>query len=300
MLIIIPGVFSQSTYHPMLRDGIKWKLYQYGTQSDFTYTELLGDTIIDGISYKISNRAVWSSMFNKFFYLPIFVREDTIARKVFVTDKDSKRERKLYDFSMQVGDILDDIKYGYSKYVVDSIISINTSEGKRKAWCLHIVNAQYAPLFVWVEGIGCLSSPFYIYENLTGYGFGSKNIPVPGLLCAYIDSTNIFYNENVKFLFPDCDNSLVDIFMGVNSTSKDKAEACEVYPNPVTTVLNINGLNEGVFYQITNMEGIIVIEGKIKRGYDDEINVEGLPNGIYFLEAFDDTYSKKQLKFIKI
>ena len=73
----------------------------------------------------------------------------------------------------------------------------------------------------------------------------------------------------------------------------------EAYPNPVTTVLNIYGLCEGASYQIINIAGITVLKGKIGRSQGDQINVEMLPQGIYFLQAFDDVYSKKQLKFIK-
>lgn len=65
----------------------------------------------------------------------------------------------------------------------------------------------------------------------------------------------------------------------------------EVFPNPVTNELFIEGINTG-FYQITNSVGIPVMKGVLK---EKSIGVSELPTGIYII--FIDNKNSKFLKW---
>jgi len=68
-----------------------------------------------------------------------------------------------------------------------------------------------------------------------------------------------------------------------------KEEKMFIYPNPVTSVLTVNGLKEDQLLEVINVNGKTVIQ---KRG--QSVDVSALSNGIYFLKVQD-----KVMKFIK-
>ena len=66
-----------------------------------------------------------------------------------------------------------------------------------------------------------------------------------------------------------------------------------VYPNPVSEIINIKGLENQEFKSnIYNLNGVL-IESYLNKS---TINVENLPNGFYFLEIIDSLKNKKEVK----
>ena len=57
-----------------------------------------------------------------------------------------------------------------------------------------------------------------------------------------------------------------------------------VFPNPVTNVININGIESEMQYRLLNMMGNMVRSGLLPAG-DNAINIKDIANGVYMLEV---------------
>ena len=72
-----------------------------------------------------------------------------------------------------------------------------------------------------------------------------------------------------------------------------------VYPNPVTTVLQIaQNLSDALNYKIVSITGREIQNGTLL-GSKNEINVASLSEGIYFLQLFEGGEALGQQKFVK-
>lgn len=58
----------------------------------------------------------------------------------------------------------------------------------------------------------------------------------------------------------------------------------QVYPNPVSTKLNINNSNEEIDIQILNFQGELVKNLKLAQGLNS-INLDSYPKGLYFVKS---------------
>lgn len=73
----------------------------------------------------------------------------------------------------------------------------------------------------------------------------------------------------------------------------------KIYPNPTTTSISINHMSNGkLTYKIVNVTGTVLKTG-IVTNQEKQVNVESLPEGIYFLQLFDNKHFLGQQKFIK-
>ena len=66
------------------------------------------------------------------------------------------------------------------------------------------------------------------------------------------------------------------------------------YPNPVVDKIYINGLQQILHYEVRNIQGVIIWEGKDI----EQQNFSFLSSGMYFLE-FKSNTKQQILKFIK-
>ncbi|MCK5764931.1 MAG: T9SS type A sorting domain-containing protein [Bacteroidales bacterium] len=62
----------------------------------------------------------------------------------------------------------------------------------------------------------------------------------------------------------------------------------KVFPNPASSVINISNLDSPATYRILDMAGHLVNKGNVKSG---RINLEKLPEGMYFLELNTENHS---------
>ena len=81
--------------------------------------------------------------------------------------------------------------------------------------------------------------------------------------------------------------------LAVNETEKTKE--INIYPNPVSDILNISGISSETDFEIYNSVGQKVSSGKIK---DDKIDVRQLLKGVYFIQI-NNKVKTSRLKFIK-
>ncbi|MGM0480147.1 MAG: T9SS type A sorting domain-containing protein [Bacteroidota bacterium] len=127
-----------------------------------------------------------------------------------------------------------------------------------------------------------------------------------GLFCIAQNSSN---SGDVLETLDICDNTGTSIFdfnsgnvaatvtncnAGCNVGINEEQESeIAIYPNPVSTVLNIDGIDEGLV-TITDVMGQTVYSSRIK----NQINVNDFRTGIYFITVENDG-QQSMLKFIK-
>ncbi len=100
--------------------------------------------------------------------------------------------------------------------------------------------------------------------------------------------TSFTYGEVEDYSVKFTDSSL-------GTSDMSKSTIVKVYPNPASDVLNISNIVSGTTYQIHNMAGITVMQGKIN---DGKVVVSKLPAGIYLISVkYGD--STTTVKFIK-
>lgn len=111
----------------------------------------------------------------------------------------------------------------------------------------------------------------------------SSKFSVEQLRCYWLDG-NLIY----KIGDMDCDEIYQNNHFGVDETA---TEMFAVYPNPANGIITIKFGDNETFqetslrtmeYEITNISGQSVMKGMIS-GDNQQINVEGLENGMYFL-----------------
>ncbi len=155
-IFLIVTLCSAQEYETILNDGSYWerKYVEYGYSGPcnrYDRTEIVGDTIINNITYKNFKRAnlydqngsrncVEGSLFiDDRDFIPItdyFLREDTDAKKLFILKNDGNdnfEEFVLCDFNLEVGDELENF-YGQSNTDPLTIISIEIDSNDRKKY----------------------------------------------------------------------------------------------------------------------------------------------------------------------
>jgi hypothetical protein len=87
---------------------------------------------------------------------------------------------------------------------------------------------------------------------------------------------------------------LIQQQLSTNDVVKDKA-SIQIYPNPVSDVLNVTQVSSKALFTITNMAGQKVMSGQIT---DNKISVSRLSTGAYII-SIEDKGTTSNLKFIK-
>ncbi|HLS31723.1 MAG TPA: T9SS type A sorting domain-containing protein, partial [Flavobacteriaceae bacterium] len=81
--------------------------------------------------------------------------------------------------------------------------------------------------------------------------------------------------------------------MGVKNQN---LQTVKIYPNPTTGVLNLQSKTNLESYQLYDLQGRIVKQGKL---IDKQIDLSGVDNGLYFLRVRDQTGNVENLKVVK-
>lgn len=99
------------------------------------------------------------------------------------------------------------------------------------------------------------------------------------------------------FTYGEVEDYGVYLLQNSNLSTNETANKKEIniYPNPVSDILNISGLSEENDFEIYNAIGQKVISGKIS---DRKVNVSQLLKGVYFIQI-NDKGKLDKFKFIK-
>ena len=224
-----------------------------------TSFSLNGDTIIANINY----RKLTQTLRGQTQYVGA-MRENQ-QKTVFFYAKTDSTERLLYKFGLSVGDSLNIRRNAaQSPIKVLAIDSVLIGNNFRKRYLMNTLTLGKRDY--WIEGIGSTKGLFY-----TQSGIEFENQAT--LLC--------FYNNNVsEYRNPKAASNCTVANEELNFSN------VHVYPNPVKNRLRFDGLNTQTALSkvvIFDTFGRVLIQKQIENGLSFfEINVENLPNGVYF------------------
>ena len=93
-----------------------------------------------------------------------------------------------------------------------------------------------------------------------------------------------------------------EMHTGIAEINTPKTSKILVYPNPVSSLLNIkNKAGEDANFYIRSVSGIIVVQAPIEAFEKTEINLEALPSGMYILQVyFTNSQKKESIKILKL
>lgn len=159
--------------------------------------------------------------------------------------------------------------------------------------------------FMWDFGDGSTSTAAYPIHNYSTFGTYNICLTVTGGGCTstYCDSLSvdssgmiIYRSMNAGFtinvLAPNQLNSVKEL---------GKDLSAHIFPNPATDRLKVNGSNDfgkKLVYTIRSVTGSVVAQADFNSA-NSEINIEGLTNGIYFLELRNEKNEISFARFIK-
>lgn len=121
----------------------------------------------------------------------------------------------------------------------------------------------------------------YIYA-----GAGNNGASIPA---AFACDTNFYYGETEDY------NIIVASPLATNETAY-ASSGIQIYPNPVSDILNITKVSDKANYKIYSAAGQLVGNGNIK---DGKINVSSLIKGAYVISIEDKGKENFNSKFIK-
>ncbi|MFT5055211.1 MAG: hypothetical protein ACI97X_002247, partial [Oceanospirillaceae bacterium] len=185
----------------------------------------------------------------------------------------SSGEEMIFDFTLEVGDTLQNSFTNDQPLIVDSTdyVDINGKSCKRL-----FISGGDTPEGTWiVEGIGS--------------GFG----PLEPLYNGFHSDQMNCYRENLGSAFPF--NTSNCSLLGV--TQETENPEFEIHPNPTNSILKISGLTSPTSFSIHNLLGKKVMSGIVN--YKEELDVSGLHSGIYILKITEDRHIVSR-KFVKL
>lgn len=262
-------------YLPLLRHNKSWDIFywQNGAITPYSSGErqyLEGDTVIAGQTYQI----VWANqlialeepVFVEPFglsdqnYIVGFMREDTLARKIYFWDINYNYEYLTYDFNLQIGDSL---LLPYLDSVVitlDTILEINTlGETVRKMFKFS-GNYMYEGNDFYLEGIGGASTLVFPFDY--SFEFGAD------IRCVQRNGLPLYNMEDCAFI--------------VKTKEIKSLKEIKVFPNPTKDILYCEATNLATIEQVQLFD----LRGKLLKSmtvFEGVFSLEDIAEGIYLL-----------------
>jgi hypothetical protein len=268
-------VYSQS-YHKLIRTNTYWDNYFtdvmcYSNIDRIFFTG--SDTIISGISYKMSRQFPFAAVYQGPLCPPFvidtisfstfsFIREDTIARKVYIYASEySQPDQLLYDFSLKVGDTLKSEYNGDDTFIVTAIDTVTLNDGEFRKKFIFNNNPYFNYYIESLGGSDGLFTPYY-EPNSGGY------------FCISQNDTSLWGTE--------CDY----YFVGMKEKQESKLS---LYPDPAIDIITIEISITPAQNQLSIMNacGDELITRQITQP-KTQIDVSSLPSGIYFVRLTSD------------
>jgi hypothetical protein len=325
LFLLAQGSFAQTYYKLLKEDTTVWQHFNCfipvspnGKSAASIYLNSTGyaslDTIsTNGLTYRKTYNLNTGGILYNFKSLVGYMREDTVAKKIYFKETLIQPEALLYDFSLNVGD---SVQYSFPNnntqdgyYRADSIIVKNTRGGPRKHFYMrkHVNNPMPQALYyVFIEGIGSTYHALYRYGSLDPYNCQLQSTPQcshiwsMGLACKYNDRLKQY--QSCTFVLAQanaCLNALDSCTYGNicgGLRSYTRAEDLKIFPNPANDQLTIKF--EGTMYSEVDVKVFNVL-GEEMRGIIPTINAASkeillktasLKNGMYFIELKNGSY----------
>ncbi len=280
--IFLPFMLFSQQSTPLIKDGGIWRVVKAGivTPPDpwWIIKEqylMEGDTIFNNETYKKIYRCDYSpSIYNKVFLGGI--REDSLNKVYFYLGSNMSlftadllqpmTTYLLYDFSLNIGDVLNVVNSQNSIQTLQTIDSVLVGNTYRKRWIFNGVNGLNRE---WIEGIGDVQGLFFPLQ----YTFEDQQ-----LLSCYEDDA-LFWN-NPQLSGADC------FTVGIDDSESQINTIVNVYPNPVLNKLSIeipNNVNEDFEIELFDITGRSVKSKTYSNQKKIDVNIGDLNKGIYIL-----------------
>lgn len=278
--------FSQD-YSPFPDSNAIWNNKSYWSPyKSINRYGIYGDTTIETQSYKKIFKIEDDSTLNisnMTYYAAIRENE---SKQIFVKFPDIEFEFLIYDFSLSVGDTVNtNAPNGYLNWMPCIITEIDTIELENNQQRRRFKINDWGEYEYWIEGIGSIGG---LFHPISDYLSGTIN----DLLCFKHNDTSIYINN------PDCDKCFCSLATSTGEL-KNENHNIEIYPNPTSTILNINPISEigESKIRIFNSNGTL-IETKFINTYPYQFDVKKYPSGIYTIHLTNrkEEYS---IRFIK-
>lgn len=201
------------------------------------------------------------------------IREDSLKRVYYFGDTihiekpyfpNLKPEMLLYDFSLNVGDSIDDIDNSNTRMRVTVVDTIELGGYKRRRLSFSKMQDQLQ----WIEGIG--STTGLLFQNKfakPGYA-GNRN----QLLCFRQNGETVYFAPNATDCFP---------FTGVK---ENESSWSTIFPNPTSQSFNVNVKNSSIkAVKLYNITGQLVWQQSVFSSNQNDLTIDasGLKNGLY-------------------
>lgn len=235
------------------------------------------DTVVNSKTYnKYSNFGAVSgnsiSPCSPYFVKHGYLRQDTIAKKVFILDNNFV-ERPLYNFNKMIGDTMQIYQFNLNANITVTITMRDSAmfgDGKyhRRQWA---INSTYGNSIY--EGMGCVTGGLYAH-NSGGYVPNTEGFICFGKITPYTP------------FFGGSSSSCYLSYTGLDDTFLMESSLIKLYPNPIKDKLQIEFQNEAAQetkLNITNSLGQLVYFSN-NPNQKQEINLNFLPSGIYYLK----------------
>jgi hypothetical protein len=207
------------------------------------------------------------------------IRQDSVAKKVYMYDWSNNQDTLLYDFNLSVGNPLPHTynNPNYPNVIVSSIDSILLIDGYHRRYNLDIGTTVDSASII--EGIG------------STYGLLASLVPPfengDALLC---------FSKNNFTIYPNA-STACDFTVGMLS-EKDE-HVLNVYPNPADDFINIqNHFTSPLSVTVFSSYGTVVHQITLAKDANATIDLSALANGIYMVAGVSDKYfvSEKVIK----
>ncbi|HRQ85041.1 MAG TPA: T9SS type A sorting domain-containing protein [Flavobacteriales bacterium] len=276
----VKGQFN--VYHPFPDSNAVWGMTSWcmdGQCGDAAHIQnsYAGDTLIDGFQYKRIQEIFVMTSSNGCCYPPEnlgsgFLREDTIAKKVYWRSEAMAGDTLLYDFDVQVGDTLT----GYMgscdmTWTVGSIDSILIDLNYRKR-INYEVSFDPGIQFSIIEGIGST-------YGLTTCPFVPFEMGI-FLSCYTVDGDLLYPPSGADMAACGDLTSAVDPHMALGSSP------LTCMPNPATDrlVLQCDVSRLPLDVSVVDLTGVVHLRYVLNMA-NSAIDISSLSSGVYFLHA---------------
>lgn len=278
--------YGQS-YYPLIRPNLVWQSLHgdnsqicsfYGGDSYFFQG---GDTTILGFTYKtISINPIiqlnpgpfcppYAVDGSTIFLDAIFIREDTIAKKVFIYDFATNNDDLFYDFNLVAGDTLKSTFAGQGvELIVDSVSTIALLNGQiRKIFYLN--NAEY-----YIESIGGSQG---LHHSMT------KGISHWETIYCISENNSILWGGQC---------------LGTVGITESDLNSKVIFPNPFDNILNVDmTVNDSFQIFLYNNLSNEILHKSFRKSIS--LSTAHIKNGIYFYKIIGKNGSVLNGKLIK-
>ncbi len=273
VIILIANISFCQEYFPLVKENAVWNItnvnFAIEPWDSDSYTtnslRIYGDTTINSLQFKkLWTVNCFDETFieeNSTYYAAI--RED--SKSVFLYKDDE--EFIIYDFSLQVGDSFTHYSFFSLQDVeleVESIETIILNGVDRKKINFIITNDYSGWVKSWIEGIGSEA-------GLIDYAFYHGNFDV------YLNC----YKENNSLVYPEISTNCC---LGVTDITNSfvNTENVEIFPNPTSDIININGKNITKI-QIIDLNGCMIYSQNTNSTIN-KVQLSNFSKGFYLLE----------------